>query len=999
MSKIESGFVNPPDSARPGVYWYFMDGNISKSGITKDLESMKKAGIGYVLFLEVGIGIPRGTVDYMSEEWQDCFVHAVRECERLGIVMAVGIGPGWNGSGGPWVEGNKSMQHLVYTMTDIKGGKGVQTVVLPRPAPRKPFFGEGSFGTEKERDKWKNYYEDVTVLAVPAGATRIDTASVSGREYLTIPEIDERALYYRKPYSSVYGVPQYITLSGYLDTKEGDVAIDTTQITDLSHILQPDGTINWNAPEGNWTIMRFGAANNGSATRPAPLPGIGFESDKLDSTAIRDHLNNFTEKLFKRASFKHASENKGGIKLLHFDSWEMGAQNWTPNLREHFIRKRGYDPKPYYPVYAGLIVESREISERFLWDLRTTCQELVIEQHIGYIKKYASNYGLKLSIEPYDLNPTSDVELGAAGDIPMCEFWSTQENEISFNSAFSIFEGTSAAHIIGQPVCPAESFTCAFDGYRQHPASVKNEGDWAFAGGVNRFMYHTFEHQPLADSLRPGMTMGIYGVHWDRGQTWWYLSDAYHRYVSRCQFMLQQGRTVADVMYLIPEGAPHVFLPPVSATECYEPDIKKYRNSRNTSMMPDRRGYNFDGCTPGIFMKAEVRDSIVVLPGGAEYRLVVLPAIETMTPALLGKIKKMISEGAKITGSLPVKSPSLSGYPYCDEEVITLADEIIKMSNFIEYKGETDNLYPPYEVTAGILGKTTPPDFVSGGEVRFTHRTTATEEIYFISNRTDTIQQTVAAFRITGFKPELWNPVTGDRCYLPEYSEKNGCTEIPVRFYPYESFFIIFRKPSGKKSATHNTAEKNFPEPEEIYTVESPWEVRFDPKWGGPEKVIFNTLEDWSKNDNDSIKYYSGTAIYSTTINELNEIKNYKTIYLDLGNVKNIAKVSINGKEFGTVWTSPWIVDITGALKSGENSITVEVVNLWANRLIGDEKYPADANYRDHEAHENKWPDWLLNGEPRTSGRYTFTTNREYRADSPLLESGLTGPVRIIGIK
>jgi len=999
---LEQGFINPPDTARPGVYWYFMDGNVSREGMTKDLESMKQAGIGYVLFLEVGIGVPRGTVDYMSDEWQQCFVHAVRECERLGIVMALGIGPGWNGSGGPWVKGNQSMQHLVCSQTEITGGQGAQTVALPQPEPRRPFFGVSSFVTDENKAKWRDYYEDVSVLAVPSGATVIDTAVVSGNAYMRIKEIDERALYYRKPYSSENHVPQYIPLAGYMTPQEGDVAIKKSEVIDLTDKLQADGSITWDAPAGKWTIMRFGAANNGAATRPAPVPGIGFESDKLDTTALQAHFDNFTEKLFARAGFKHASKNGGGIKLLHIDSWEMGSQNWTPHLREEFQRRRGYDPLPYYPVYAGLLVENREISERFLWDLRQTCQELVLENHVGYVRRYAEKYGLKVTIEPYDLNPCNDLELGAAGDVPMCEFWSLNPTGGNFNSAFSVIEGSSAAHIIGSAVCPAESFTSAFEGWRQHPASVKNQGDWAFAGGVNRFMYHTFEHQPLADSLRPGMTMDIYGVHWDRGQTWWYLADAYHRYISRCQFMLQQGRSVADVLYLTPEGAPHVFLPPQSATEALPGDLERYRSFRNTPMMPDKKGYGFDGCPPGVFMRAEVRDGNIVFPGGATYRLLVLPATETMTPALLKKIKQLIEDGATVVGSLPEQSPSLTDYPACDEEVRQLVKEISGLKNFIPYEGETDNLYPPYDVTSAILGKTTPPDFTSTGEVRYHHRTTPTEEIYFVSNRSDTIIDVTANFRSSGVAPELWIPTTGERRALPEYSDDGKLTNIPLRFEPYESYFIVFRSGVAHKA----TEKENFPKLQTVQTLDAPWEVSFDPKWGGPEKVVFDTLSDWRNNENEGIKYYSGTAFYQTTFKTLS-LKDFKTsrVFLDLGKVKNLARVTLNGKDLGTLWTSPWRVEITNALQEGENTLTVEIVNLWANRLIGDEQFPADEYKRDPETgktiHDSitklrLWPDWLVNGEPRNSKRFTYTTNREYRFDeSKMQESGLLGPATI----
>ena len=253
----------------------------------------------------------------------------------------------------------------------------------------------------------------------------------------------------------------------------------------------------------------------------------------------------------------------GGLTTLHMDSWEMGAQNWTPHFRAEFIRRRGYAPLPFYPVYTGQIVQSPEVSERFLWDLRQIAQELVLEFHAGHLKTYARRHGLSLSIEPYDMNPTSDLELGAVADIPMGEFWS---KGFGYNSAFSCVEAASIGHVNGRPIVAAEAFTAQNnEGWKQHPASVKEQGDWAFSMGINQFYYHTFQHQPLDDRLRPGMTIGPYGVHWDRNQTWWPMAGAYHEYISRCQYLLRQGTSVADVLYLAPEAAPNVFRAPESA--------------------------------------------------------------------------------------------------------------------------------------------------------------------------------------------------------------------------------------------------------------------------------------------------------------------------------------------------------------------------------------------------------------------------------------------------
>ena len=444
--------------------------------------------------------------------------------------------------------------------------------------------------TEDLREQWEQYYEDVAVLAFPT----VETGS-------GIEDIEEKALYYRAPYSSRPGVKPFLPApAGFANTDPASV-ISLGSIVNLTDRLLPDGKLQWDVPPGKWTIMRFGLRNNGAVTRPAPLPGLGFECDKFDTAAFNDHFDAYIGKLLTKVG-RRDNTSGGGWTMLHIDSWEMGAQNWSDAFRDEFARRRGYDPLPYIPTYAGNIVGSLEVSERFLWDMRLTGQELILENHAGHFKRLGRRYGFGLSIEPYDMNPTADLDLGAIADVPMCEFWS---QGYGFNTVYSCIESTSIAHVYGRPTVAAEAFTAGSrEAWKLYPGAVKNQGDWAFCMGINRFVYHTFAHKYLGEAMRPGMTMGPYGVHWDRGQTWWPMAAAYHKYVARCQFLLQQGRTVADILYLAPEGAPHVFRPPASALD-------------GEGVLPDRRGYNFDGCSPKSLLDlATVRDHRIVFPGG-----------------------------------------------------------------------------------------------------------------------------------------------------------------------------------------------------------------------------------------------------------------------------------------------------------------------------------------------------------------------------------------------
>ncbi len=1134
---LQSDFINPPDSARPGVYWYFMDGNLDREAMTADLESMKKVGLGNLVFLEVNVGVPRGPVDFMSDKWQDLFVHAVREAERLGIDITLGSGPGWTGSGGPWVKPQQAMQFLVSSVTETKGPAKFDAV-LPIPEQRPSPWGNMRTG----------WFEDVVVYAFPQSDPVIE-------------DVAEKALYQRYPYTSSPGVKEFLPAPAKFEEPGSEAFISPEDLIDVSEYLDSDGRLQWDVPAGNWTIVRMARRATCANTRPAPSPGVGLECNKFDSKALDWHFENYYGKLIKKVGPR---KGKNGWTTVHIDSWEMGSQNWTDDFLAQFKKRRGYDAMPYLPAYSGRAVGSLEESERFLWDVRLTSQELVLENHAGHLKKLGRQNGFELSIEPYDMNPTADLDLGAVADVPMCEFWS---DGMGFDSSFSCFESTSIAHAMGRSIVSAEAFTAnPGEGWKQYPWSMKNQGDWAFCIGINRFVYHTFAHKPLGDAYRPGMTMGPFGVHWDRGQTWWPMVTDYHQYVSRCSHLMRQGVTVSDILYLTPEGAPHVFRPPASALEGVGP-------------LADKKGYGFDGCSPNILIeRARVQKGKIAFPGGTSYSLMIMPRFETMTPKLLAKIESLVKDGAAVIGSPPVKSPSLSGYPECDEEVQKLAKKIwggfevpteitsrkygrgviywggvlsppsadmeypiIADSNWIWYPegnpvqaapagtryfkrvikvdgkkqlvsaratvtaddsfslwingrkvlqgdsfkvikkkqilsylhsgenvltiaaanvGPDDNpagliaafelrykdgskeliytdkswhtglkakpdwqitadisanwkpamvlgyskmgpwglsptapapeLYPDYDETAAVLKRMDiNEDFTSTGPIRYGHRTTKQQEIYFVSNRSANPVKADCVFRVGDLKPQLWSPVTGHTRTLPQYKTQNGLTTIPMQFEAYESFFVIFPR-KDLSTSLGNAIAVNFPVISPVFALQGSWEVSFDPQWGGPEEATFDTLVDWTQSDVTGIKYYSGIATYRKIFNLSEDIDVDGKLVLNLGTVHDMARVRLNGKDLGVIWCAPWQVEISNALKTGENKLEIEIANRWINRLIGDQQ-PGNKDVR-----QVKWDSGLLEGRSYQAGRYTFTTDGFYKADMPLMPSGLLGPVTIL---
>jgi hypothetical protein len=1107
---LERNFQNPPPETRPWVYWYFMDGNLTREGLTADLEAMSDAGIGGAIFLEVDLGLPRGPVKFMSPEWRQLFAHAVHEAERVGIEIVLGSGPGWCGTGGPWVKPEQSMQHLVASETNVTGPMKFDAV-LSRPKPRAPFFGEATL-TPEAKQQWREFYRDVAVLAFPKpqGSRRIADA-------------DEKALYQRGPYSSFPGVKSSLPAPAEHPAVPAAECIPQTGVVELTARMTADGRLTWDVPPGEWTILRFVRTTTGQITRPAPAPGLGFETDKFDPAAIDAHFEKFIGTLLKEVGPR--KKGQGGLSTLHFDSWEMSAQNWSEKFLAEFQRRRGYDPLRFLPAYTGRVVDDAATTERFLWDLRQTAQELVIENHLTRLKTLAHKNGLKFSVEPYDMNPSADLSLGAVADVPMCEFW-----WLGFDTFYSVIEAASIAHTGGRKIVGAESFTSApGEDWLAHPGNMKTLGDWAFAAGVNRIAFHRYQHQPALDRW-PGMQMGPYGVHWERTQTWWPMVSAYHEYLSRCQLLLREGESVADILFLAGEGAPHVFRAPPSAT---------------VGTPPDRRGYNFDGCAPEVLLaQARVSKGRIVFPGGTSYRLLVLPETETMTPALLRKVKELVQAGATVVGAPPKKSPSLSDFAKADAEVKKLAAELWdnpqgkgrilwgaefaksaaavasgahplegakwiwadegnpavaaplgarhfrrelelpadaviesasiqitadngfaltvntrpvgKGGNFnqvskfdltkklrpgtnvirvsVDNGGDAPNpagliatvevllrsglalrwqtdrswlvaaqpgtsgvaarelgalgmtpwgkptpaqngqlvepLYPHYDALAKVLQAAgVPPDFETDGPIRYTHRTTDGTEIYFVANRTEQAVDASCIFRVAGKQPELWHPVTGARRTLSAFAVQAGRTTLALRFEPLESYFIVFRKSAG----TPEQAAANFTAGQPVQEIAGPWQVTFESKWGAPEQATFATLEDWSKRPEDSIKFFSGLATYRKTFDlpaASRLTPHASRTFLNLGAVKNLARVRLNGRDLGVVWCAPWRVDVTDALKPGANELEITVANLWVNRLIGDAGLPAEK-------------------------RRTWTSANPFKPDGALQESGLLGPVTL----
>lgn len=609
----EKNFAHPPVSARPWVYWFWLNGNITSNGITADLEAMKRVGIGGVLIMEVDQGAPKGPADFGTLPWRELFKHVCAEAHRLGLEVNMNNDAGWCGSGGPWITPELAMQKIVWSETNVSGPRRLE-VSLPQAGAV------------------SNYYRDITVLAFP-----------TPRGEARLPDREGKAAF----------APRLIPLTASFPVAPTNAVVARAQILELSSCLASDGQFRWDVPKGTWTILRLGHTPTGADNHPAPEPGRGLESDKLSREA--------TDAMFKglMANLIQDSLPLAGNTLVstHIDSWETGSQNWTPRFREEFRALRGYDLIPFLPVVTGRIVESREVSERFLWDLRQTVSELLVQNYAGEFRRLAHEHGLRLSIEAYDGTPCDDLTYAGQADEPMAEFWSW-----GANTAYSCAEMSSAAHVYGKRILGAEAFTANDqEKWLSHPATIKTLGDWAFCEGINRFVFHRYALQPWKNRA-PGMSMGPWGLHYERTQTWWEQSAAWHQYLARCQYLLRQGTFVADICFLDPEGSPMRFMPTMPW---------------RTGNTPERSRYNFDGCPPEVVLnRMSVKDGRLVVPDGPTYQVLVLPQVETMTPGLLRKIQQLVQKGATVIGPPPHQSPSLANYPDCDREVETLAREM-----------------------------------------------------------------------------------------------------------------------------------------------------------------------------------------------------------------------------------------------------------------------------------------------------------------------------------
>lgn len=954
----QAAFLNPPATAGAGVFWDWMGGMISREGITKDLEALAAQGIGRVMIMQMPETCPYprqwsfrdypGKVKVLSDEWFALVNFAIEECDRLEMQLAIFSCPGWGHVGGPWVPPDKGTKQLAVTNVRVTGPVKFDQI-LPKPPPH-PISSGGNIVPE-----WNRAHK---LLPQPKENFFRDEA------VLATPDLGP-------------GVP---------------VPLDRVVV--LSDKLDAQGRLVWDAPQGKWIIRRFCLVSENGINHPAPPEALGLESDRMDSEAVGLVFDGMVGRIQREAKAKGYKSFFG----FETDSYETGWQDYGVDFREQFKKRRGYDCIPWLPAWRlpdPAVVESPELTARFQNDMLRTISELWAERFQGTLRKLADENGLQWLTQPYFKIPLDWTTVGSRSAMVGEEFWVGEGGRTGQH----VGNAPEIAGTYGQPIVWAEAFTAEshHSAWRNTPWILKRSGDEAFARGVNLFFMHGFVHNPFPDHYQPGLTMGYWGTQLSRHLTWWPMARAWTDYLARNQSMLQAGRPTFDVLRY-----------PIQ----FERNPTTYRETFRVARLTDEV----------LQDSLSVRGDKLVLPFGGEFSALQLTG-DPVRPDALEKIKRLVEAGAVLIGNPPPRrSASLENYPECDRQMARLIDEIwgadAKAGVPSERASGKGRVLSGMTLEQGMKSVGRSPDFQyepTGGrprpELRSHLRVDGGMRFWFISHQGEGDAPVEASFAVAGYLPEWWDPLTGEARDLPRFRVENGRTIVPLKFGSWQSGFVVFRKP-GNPNQTAENKNENFVETKPVMEIQGPWRLQFNPRWGGPaEAVGFAVLSDWSSSPEAGIKYFSGTAVYRTDFQvDVSHLK--ARMFLDLGKVHDLARVKLNGRDLGIVWCAPWRLPIPqGILKKDGNTLEIEVVNTWVNRLIGDEQEPDDFETEPGNPGGNRLgsyakkvksrglkelPDWLINGTPRPSQkRYTFSSWLFYDKLAPLQPSGLLGPVML----
>ncbi len=1079
QDKFTTGFTTPPNAAKPRVWWHWMNGNISKEGIQKDLEWMSKTGIGGFQNFDASLMTPvmvKEKLSYMTAPWKEAFQFTTQLAKQKGLEMAIAGSPGWSVTGGPWVNPGDAMKKYVWTETIIDGGKMISSMLQQPSAATGPMqnvhLEAGGFEVlEQAKAKDPEFYKDIAVIAYPIVDKEVSMqdlnpqVSTSGGNFslAKLTDGDLENFDYLEPKkpgeetyiqyefaqpTKIYGltfanegygelavfrgagnnrfvqysedginfkelikVPGlitsqntltfapllvkkirlvYVTLAppppgieamfggkadpnpkgtkvsefvvhtapkvnlfeakagfvpwkeSYNETIPSELGAPANQVLDITAMLQADGQLQWNSPAGKWAILRFGYSLTGKKNHPASPEATGLEVDKLDREAVTRYLENYLDQYKDASGGLMGSE---GLTHMVLDSYEAGHMTWTPSMMEEFKARRGYDLKPFMPVLTGRIVNSALESEKFLWDFRKTIGEMIVENHYELIGELLAKRGMKRYTESHEngrIYLADGMDVKRFADVPMSAMWQpgalADGTDEEIRSRADIRESASVAHIYGQNIVAGESMTTIGNSFSPHPGTLKRTADMEMASGLNRFVIHTSVHQPL-DNLYPGFSLGPFGQWFTRQETWADQAKAWADYLGRSSYLLQAGKNVADVLYFYGENT--------NITSQFAQALPK---------VP--AGYEFDFVNATALKNAiSVEENHLVSKGGTQYAVLALDeSAQKMTLGTLKRIFELAKAGALVTGTIPLASP-------------TLGDNSKEFTATLDALKALPTVHFGKDLTTVLKSANVPEDVQilnQKAELLFQHRKFDGKDIYWINSRSKDDNAAKISFRVRGKVPSLFDPQTGKISKI-SYEIKGARTEVDLKFSPWDAQFIVFEGISTTNKLVIYEAKLL-----DSKRLEGPWTVKFQKDRSAPNEIKMDQLMALNKSEIEGVKYFSGAATYVNRIDLMSIAKGEK-IELDLGEVKNLAEIFINGVSIATLWKKPFKVDITDALKMGKNTLEIKVVNSWVNRLIGD----AQPNAK----------------------KITFTTMPFFQATSPTEESGLLGPVLVNRLK
>jgi len=1047
MKGIRKDFLNPPAETRPGCYWYWINDNISKSGITKDLEAMAQVGVGRAYIGHIynyqseSTSTPLGDVKFMSDAWWEAVQWAVKEADRVGVEIGFFNSPGWSQSGGPWVKPSQSMRYLAHSETVIIGGKEIDQII---PAPEVTTFpvAGGSSPTQTGAKFTEKDFQDVSVIAFKQAESEANDVIMSevkansesineienlfdnsaesyvifyadkdmiidinmsemselrtgiqsvklkpldfgyvlgcrveksndGKNYQQIADYSEQrghqgakikdAIYIpfketnAKHLRLVFNVSKNVRFSelsisrtaklgGYVRKQLGETSPSTKpeweayqweeqnepaagsalvsgEVLDLSDRMDGDGRLKWDAPEGNWVILRMGMIPMGTQNAPSSPESRGLEVDKMNKAHVDSMFDGMVGEFLRRTPAK----DRKALKYVIADSYETGPQNWTDGFPEKFQNRFAYSPERFMPVLSGRIVDNPDVSDRFLWDMRRLIAEGVAYDYVGGLRDICNKNDLTLWLENYGHwgFPSEFLLYGSQTNQVGGEFWI---GEVSDN--IECRAAASSAHTYGKRSVYAESFT-SNENFRESPATLKKWCDWVYGVGINHLILHVYIHQP--DEKKPGIIQW-FGTDFNRHNTWFEQSKGFIDYTRRSSVLLKAGLPVVDVAYYVGEDVPMM-------QGSLQPEL------------PD--GYNFDFINSDVLInRTRVENGKIIVENGPSYSVLVLPNQARMRPEVALAIDELVSKGATIIGNKPIKSPSLEKYPACDEDLVEIVGEGWRDNDglgFVYGESSLEEVFTKQGIeedvriisdhnircaSAGSGGI----GIGDNGGIVFHHRIGKERDIYFLANTSNRAVDFTASLRCSRQKLSFWNAVTGEISDVSAFVQENERTYIPLHLEASESIFVVLDGEIGKDAK--GTSESNRYEYKVLSTLDNNWIVNFTGQ-NAPERIVFDKLSDWSKHTIPAIRYYSGTAVYEKSFT-LDDIAEEKSILLELNEVGVIATVFINDKEAGTVWTTPWELDISEYVVSGNNDLQIKVANTWNNQVFADAELPEE---------------------------------------------------------